>query len=63
MKNDLTKEKYEEGWEFIVPRYLINPLNWLLVILIVIAIILTFILVTKTANQQHKAQATVTNSQ
>ncbi len=47
MKKDVRKEKYEEGWEFTIPKYLINPLNWLLVILIVIAIMLSFVLATK----------------
>ncbi len=37
MKKDLTKEKYEEGWEFTLPRFLFTPYFLILTVLILIA--------------------------
>lgn len=61
-KKDTAAEK-EAGWEFTLPGYIFNPLNWLLVILIVMAVILTFILATKIINQRSEIQTTTTKSQ
>ncbi len=56
MKKDLTKEKYEEGWEFTLPGFLFKPLNWLLAILIVIVLFLSFVLITKITDKENGAQ-------
>ena len=62
MKKDLTKEKYEEGWEFTLPGYIFKPLNWLLALLIVIALLLFFVLITKVTNRQSLNQTVTTHS-
>lgn len=62
MKKDLAKEKYEEGWEFTLPGYIFNPLNWLLAILIIIALLLSFVLVTKVTNKENRVQNITTQS-
>ncbi len=62
MKKDLTKEKYEEGWEFTLPGYIFKPLNWLLVILIIIALLLSFVLIAKITNKENGAQVIKTQS-
>ena len=62
MKKDLTKGKYEEGWEFKLPGFLFNPLNWLLAILIVIALLLSFVLITRITEKENGTQIIKTQS-
>lgn len=46
----------EAGWEFTLPRYVSDPFNWLLAILIIIALVLFFVLVTKIISKQSGNQ-------
>lgn len=62
MKKDLTKEKYEAGWEFTLPGFLFNPLNWLLAILIVIALLLSFVLIARITDKENGTQIIKTQS-
>lgn len=61
IKKDTTMEK-EAGWEFTLPQYIVNPFTWVLMILIVIALILSFVLVTKVTNKPNMDQAVTTKT-
>lgn len=52
----------EPGWEFTLPGYVANPFNWILAILILIALILSFVLITKFTNTQNVNQITTKQS-
>lgn len=58
---DIKQEK-EAGWEFTLPQYVMNPFNWFLVVLIIIALILSFNLIIKIVNQQNGVQTSTTQS-
>lgn len=44
----MIEEQLEPGWEFTLPGWALKPYNWILGILIVIALILSIILFNKT---------------
>lgn len=60
-KKDSTIVK-EAGWEFTLPGYVANPFNWVLAILILIAVVLSFVLITKFINTQDVNQITTKQS-
>ena len=41
------EQELEPGWEFILPEWIAKPYNWLLVILVVVALILSIMLFNK----------------
>lgn len=56
------QEAKEAGWEFTLPGFVANPLNWVLAILILIALILSFVLLSKFTDAQNINQITTKQS-
>lgn len=62
MKEKDTKIAKEPGWEFTLPAYVANPTHWVLAILTLIAVFLSFVLITKITSTQSINQTTTKQS-